>query len=236
MNFARRNAIGLLALFVALGGTAAAVTGGGDQKQPSAQIAKKKKAKRGPAGPAGPQGLQGPKGDNGAPGTPGNDGDTGPAGPSLFTSSGLGTVTTDVLGLPSQRDYLPLSGVANSVTTGADVAQVIPANLTLKGIEISSVNQAAADTLGSIVTVEAQVFTAPAGSTTATPLAGAICDAAPVLSGAVPSGAVVFAGCHSLSIPLLQGSTGYVEVSIFAAAAGTAHSLSLRTTVGLETG
>jgi hypothetical protein len=60
----RNNIVGLVALFVALGGTAFAAQVAGNQG--TAHAAKKKKAKRGPAGPAGQQGMQGVPGGNGA--------------------------------------------------------------------------------------------------------------------------------------------------------------------------
>jgi hypothetical protein len=88
-EFIRSNLLGLIAIFIALGGTAAATqTGGGlstSTSTPSlatraalqhplgtAQTARKKKSKRGPAGPpgpSGPQGVQGPPGALGAPAT-----------------------------------------------------------------------------------------------------------------------------------------------------------------------
>jgi hypothetical protein len=77
-KFLRSNAFGLVAVFIALGGTAAAVNSGGSGggSRGGSQAAKAehqvavvaKKGKRGPRGPAGPQG---PPGQNGAPGQPG---------------------------------------------------------------------------------------------------------------------------------------------------------------------
>jgi hypothetical protein len=69
-RYIRQHHTGLIALFIALTGTAYAgtqvVTHPGDSR---AQKAKKKKVKRGPAGPPGPAGPQGPKGDMGVAGT-----------------------------------------------------------------------------------------------------------------------------------------------------------------------
>jgi hypothetical protein len=87
-RFLRHNAIALLALFLALGGTsfAAATLINGKLIKPHT-IAKNKltnkaikqlKGNRGPAGPAGPQGPAGAAGAPGAPGAPGAQGPPGP--------------------------------------------------------------------------------------------------------------------------------------------------------------
>jgi hypothetical protein len=64
----RNNVLGLVAIFLALGGTALAaqVASDGDGLRAKA-AAKKKKAKRGPPGPPGPQGPQGPAGSTSGP-------------------------------------------------------------------------------------------------------------------------------------------------------------------------
>jgi hypothetical protein len=74
----RNNSIAVVALCVAIGGTAVVAQAGND----GASSAAKKKAKRGPAGPAGPQGPQGPVGPQGA------KGDTGSFGTIVTASSG----------------------------------------------------------------------------------------------------------------------------------------------------
>lgn len=56
-SWIRGNALGLIAIFIALGGTAAATQ---VVRVDGAQTAAKKKGKRGPAGPQGPQGPPGP--------------------------------------------------------------------------------------------------------------------------------------------------------------------------------
>jgi hypothetical protein len=66
----RNNAVGLLALFVALSGSAVAANVASDNNGGAMTAAKKKKKARpgppGPAGPQGPQGLQGPAGPPGS--------------------------------------------------------------------------------------------------------------------------------------------------------------------------
>ena len=70
-NGSRSNILGLIAIFIALGGTAVATS---VNSRDGAQSAAKKKGKRGPAGPqgpAGPPGLQGIQGLQGVEGPPG---------------------------------------------------------------------------------------------------------------------------------------------------------------------
>jgi hypothetical protein len=62
----RSNILGLVAIFLALTGTAVAANVAGDGHH--AGVAKKKKVKRGPAGPAGPAGAQGIQGQQGVAG------------------------------------------------------------------------------------------------------------------------------------------------------------------------
>jgi hypothetical protein len=77
-DWLRSNVLGLVAIFIALNGTAVAVqtASEGDSRTTTAKKAAKKKAKRGPAGPqgpagpAGPQGIQGPQGPSGVGGPP----------------------------------------------------------------------------------------------------------------------------------------------------------------------
>jgi hypothetical protein len=102
------NAVSAVAVFIALGGGAYALTS--QDKQQVKKIAKKQAAKLdkrieltpGPAGDTGPRGQQGPQGPRGpqgqqgvpgAPGLPGEDGQDGAPGaglePAVFTSAGL---------------------------------------------------------------------------------------------------------------------------------------------------
>ena len=93
--FIRSNLLGLIAIFIALGGTAAATQTGGGASTPAstpalvtraalhhptgtAQTAAKKKSRRGPRGPQGPSGPQGPAGLQGTPGAPGAPATIGP--------------------------------------------------------------------------------------------------------------------------------------------------------------
>ena len=65
-TWVRQNILGLVAIFIALNGSAIAANMAGDHTVKVVAAKKKKKAKPGPPGPAGPQGIQGPQG---TPGT-----------------------------------------------------------------------------------------------------------------------------------------------------------------------
>ncbi len=112
LAYLRRHHIGLLALFIALGGTSYAAAKLPRNSVGTAQIrsgavtdAKLAKAVRDQlqrAGSPGPAGAQGAKGDTGArgqagePGAQGMKGDSGPQGPAGPTSGGVGGVNTGI--------------------------------------------------------------------------------------------------------------------------------------------
>lgn len=101
----RSNILGLVAIFIALSGTAVATQ---VASHPGAQTAaKKKKAKPGPAGPAGPAGPQGPQGPTGP--------STGPAGGSLTGSYPDPTIALNAVGAPEIAN--PVRTINLPVTT-----------------------------------------------------------------------------------------------------------------------
>jgi hypothetical protein len=120
----RQNILGLVAIFIALSGSAIAAQ---VASQPAAQKAAKKKAKPipGPQGPAGPQGIQGPQGVQGQPGAPGTPGaDGSPDTPAqvlakLLTvdGSGSGLNAEQINGVSSQ--FLQRRGAVLFLVSGA---------------------------------------------------------------------------------------------------------------------
>jgi hypothetical protein len=91
-TWVRQNILGLVAIFIALGGTTMAAQVATQQGEKAAQSKKKKKGKRGPRGRPGPAGQPGQPGAPGLPGSPGLVGGTGPTGlegpPGLAGSTG----------------------------------------------------------------------------------------------------------------------------------------------------
>jgi hypothetical protein len=84
-DYIRRHHLGMIAIFIALTGTAYAGTqaNSGERGSVGAEAAKAKKVRRGPPGPQGPQGAQGPAGLEGARGLQGVQGIQGPPGPTF---------------------------------------------------------------------------------------------------------------------------------------------------------
>jgi hypothetical protein len=211
MEFLRRNVIGLLALFVALGGTAAAVSGQQDgaagatagapgakaTAAPVAQAAKNKRKKKKVKTVAGPQGP------------PGKDGASGGAGPSMLLSSGPPVVlAADINGVPTGLAYLPLSGSANSGSPD-DVTQVIPQDVTITSI-VGVVKTTVSTSFPA--TVKAQLYVG-SGFSTPVAVAGGSCSTQEI-PGLTSAGHVAPMSCTGLSIPLTVGDRAYIELTV----------------------
>jgi hypothetical protein len=104
----RNNILGLVAIFIALSGSAAAATV--VIQHDSKGSAKAKASKKAKAGPRGPAGAQGTPGGQGAQGASGGNGATGAQGPSALK------IDWDAPVNPS----LAVIGVQNELTIGAD--------------------------------------------------------------------------------------------------------------------
>lgn len=105
----RNNILGLVAIFVALGGTAIAAQVASNGPDANARVAKKKKAKRGPRGPAGPQGVAGQPGPQGPAGP-----STGSAGGALAGTYPNPTIATGAIGTSEFSASIPAARVTNS--------------------------------------------------------------------------------------------------------------------------
>jgi hypothetical protein len=126
--FVRSNALGLVAIFIALGGTAVATQVNRTTKVVQAEPAKKPKGKpgpRGPQGPAGPQGLQGPSGLQGQSGLAGTIGRQSPSGGCNDDDQNSDDCATVSITLP-QAGRMLLVANANWRTTSFD--DIVPPN------------------------------------------------------------------------------------------------------------
>jgi hypothetical protein len=113
-DYIRQHHLGLIAIFIAITGTAYA----SNQlpAKPPDPVASSAKVKRGPRGPQGLQGPQGPQGQPGQPGQPGQDGSPDSASDvltKLLTVDGGGSgLDADLLDGLSSNAFLPAGGTA----------------------------------------------------------------------------------------------------------------------------
>jgi len=134
-------AVALLALLVALGGTAAAASvvlirsskqvakGAISLSDLSASAQKSLRGKGGPAGPAGPAGLTGAAGVAGAAGAAGQRGATGPAGPTAAASASQDPADIALTNLPQTVLDLSSGTHTGPITVGFNARLVINATL-----------------------------------------------------------------------------------------------------------
>ena len=119
----RNNVLGLVAIFIAMSGSAVAAQ---VATKDGAGTAAKKKAKRGPAGPQGPagaHGMQGAQGLQGGQGMQGDQGIQGPAGTAVaFAAVQVsGTLVPDVGGaasIPGANEGIVQGDISHTADTG----------------------------------------------------------------------------------------------------------------------
>jgi hypothetical protein len=191
----------------------------------------------GASGDAGPQGVAGPQGATGATGATGAAGATGPTGTAggkiVFSSSGSGLALSTTLGGNSnQSSLLPLNGfVADAAEVGilggtinlsasgsqgaaaAATAQTLGADMTLRSIAARIELTQSLVLVGSTLTVNVRVHTAPESLTQFTELWGATCSMAPAFTGVLVAGTTASCLVTGLNIPLAAGSRAVVAVT-----------------------
>lgn len=150
LDFIRRNALGLIAIFIALGGTAVATQVAPTTKVVKVEAAAKKKGKAGPRGPQGPAGPQGPQGLQGPSGVAGVIGRQAGATTACNDDDENGEDCASVsLTLP-QAGRVLLTATANwrtvgfdDIGSGSDVPGVIRGNCVLRadGSTVSNTQQ-----------------------------------------------------------------------------------------------
>jgi hypothetical protein len=120
MAWARNNILGLVAIVIALGGSAAAasVVVQRDSKG-SSEATASKKAKKGPRGPAGPQGPQGPQGIQGIQGVPGGASIGAADGPGTPPATANRSLAEVFINLPQPAKVFVTGSTTQSVTCNA---------------------------------------------------------------------------------------------------------------------
>jgi hypothetical protein len=179
LGYLKRHHIGLLALFIALGGTSYAATKlprnsvGGPQIRngavSEAKLAKAVRTKLGKAGKAGPAGPAGSKGDTGAAGPKGADGSPGPQG--VQGIQGLEGIQGP------QGDPGPTSAGFGGVN-----ATVLPTFTTALSVGTASVTL---NQTSKVLVFGSGTFSVQCGASTCTRTIGLTLDGAPVRGGAV---------------------------------------------------
>jgi hypothetical protein len=122
--YLRQHHLALVAIFIALTGTAYAGNQMGQKPQAVTAKKKKKVGPRGPIGPAGPQGIPGPPGAPGAPGADGSPDTPGQVLAKLLGVDGSGSgLDADLLDGSSSADFLGVGDTAaNSSELGGQPA------------------------------------------------------------------------------------------------------------------
>lgn len=198
----------------------------------------------GPPGPPGPQGPPGPPGPPGPAGLPGVAGPPGPPGPAglpgggaiIPFASGLPiTMATIAGGLVGTAGLVGFGSSASNVTVAGglidltctvlgpllDFAFSVPRAGTITSIAATFSTTVGLTLPGTVVTITAQLYFAPATSNTFAPIPGAAVTLVPPLTGVVALGTISSGIISGLSIPVLPGDRLMMVFTATAAGTGT---------------
>lgn len=128
-------------------------------------------------------------------------------------------MTTVLGGLGGKFAILPMQGYggANSVgllnptvdllnEASVGVGQIAPRDMTVTDIRGSFALSSAVTLVGSTATIALQMYSAPEGTNTYTPVAGAVCTMAPAFTGLLAIGSSTDCATTGLSIPIDAGT------------------------------
>jgi BclB C-terminal domain-containing protein len=134
----------------------------------------------------------------------------------------LGGLTGAVAVLPL-NGYVPAASMQNlmggstlnlsAAQTVDGIPQSFPADVTITGLSGQVQNTAALSLVGTTITIQVQLYTAPQGIDTFTAVPGAICTMSPSLTGVIAIGTSMSCTTTGLSIPVPIGSKGVMVMS-----------------------
>jgi BclB C-terminal domain-containing protein len=111
-----------------------------------------------------------------------------------------------VVGFGSSASGLTLLGGAIDATSLTNMAFSVPRDGTITAMSSTFSTTLALALIGTSITVQAQMYSAPEGSNNFTPIPGAVVMLAPTLTGIVAIGATASGNTTGLSIPVTAGT------------------------------
>jgi len=127
--------------------------------------------------------------------------------PLVMTTIAAGLVgTTSVVGFGINTPGISLIGGNIDATTLTNMAFSVPRDGTITSISGFFSNTVALALLGTSITIQAQLFSAPEGSNSFSPVPGAVATLAPSLTGVVTIGTTATGQTSGLAIPVTAGT------------------------------
>jgi hypothetical protein len=178
----------------------------------------------GVTGPTGATGVTGATGATGPTGSQGLQGVTGTNGVSMLLSNATSASMATVLGgLNNTSAVLPLAGMvatADTTTISGGVPanylgdmQILPVDVTLGSLSVNFVTSQAMTLVGTTLTMSAQLYKVPSGTTTASPVLGFNCTLAPAFTGILSTGTFTSCLATGLTGVFTAGDSGFVVVT-----------------------